>query len=154
MKPHFPGANASLDPHKNSDKTELLWINHLIPYKVLKKPPFNPSAGVTSKGHFNFMTKYHLAFLKSGGAAPQLPSLLSRNNLSTSISSPFTLHSTTEKNLLASTQMFPEYFPTLKLHYKEENHDQWAKTSVDTNTPCVKNDKKNKPLFLDKKENR
>lgn len=37
MKPHFPGAIASLDPHKNSDKTELLWINHLIPYKVLKK---------------------------------------------------------------------------------------------------------------------
>lgn len=97
------------------------------------------------------MTKYHLAFLKSGGVSPQLPSL-SRNNFSTS--SPFTLHSTTEKNFLASTQMFPEYFPTLKLHYKEENHDQWAKTSVDTNTPCVKNDKKNKLLFLDKRENR
>lgn len=64
------------------------------------------------------------------------------------------LHNTTELKFLVSTQMFPEYFPPLKLHHNKQNHYQWAKTSIRRNTPHVKNDKKNDNLFLNKKKNK
>lgn len=152
MKPHFPAGNASLDPHKNGDKRELLWIKHLIPIQSTKNSlsihqQVLPTKATWVCDQAPAHTRLVLQLLSSQVCTMQwflyccfFPLYVSEQLLNKTFLSP-------PKRFLSVSQAW-NYITKKKIRISG------PKQAFVPNTPRVKTDKKNTPLFLDKKRNR